>query len=125
MAATMFERYGGFVAVRKVVSDFYDRVIDSPVLSHHFAGVDMRRLIEHQTQFITFLMDGPGQNYGDEQLRRIHERLGITNEEFAEMVAMLSETMEDHEFEDSDVLMVEQRIRAREHVIVVPMVPQP
>lgn len=44
MAATMFERYGGFVTVRKVVSDFYDRVLESPV------ALRMRRYLERRNR---------------------------------------------------------------------------
>lgn len=118
MAATIFDRYGGFATIRKVVSSFYDRVLDSPLISHHFANVDMRRLIEHQAQFITFLTDGPGTAYTDETLRRVHAPLGITGEEFAEMVTLLEETLEDFEFETADTEIVIKRIRVRESVIV-------
>jgi hemoglobin len=124
MTATMFERYGGFVTLRKVVSSFYDLVLDSPVISHHFAGVDMRRLIQHQTQFIAFLLDGPGTDYSDEALRRVHAPLGITPEEFDEMVALLTDTFEDYEFETADITVVRQRLRAREHVIVGALSPR-
>jgi hypothetical protein len=46
---TVFERCGGFASVRKVISTFYDKILDSTVLSGYFADVDMRRLIDHQT----------------------------------------------------------------------------
>ena len=49
MATTVFERYGGFAAVRKVISAFYDKLLDSEMLSGYFANIDMRRLIDHQT----------------------------------------------------------------------------
>ena len=59
MSGSMFERCGGFTTVRKVVAAFYDKVLDSPSLSRHFANVDMRALIDHQTKFITYVMGGP------------------------------------------------------------------
>jgi hemoglobin len=52
MAQTMYERYGGFPKIRRVVSDFYDRVLEEPELQRHFEGVDMRRLVDHQTKFV-------------------------------------------------------------------------
>ena len=122
--ATMFERYGGFATIRRVVSSFYDKVLDSDQLSHHFAHTDMRRLIEHQTQFISYLTDGPGLAYSNDMLRRVHGRLGVTAEEFAEMVALLRETLEDHDFDEADVAVVVERIREREPLIVRELSPR-
>lgn len=53
MATTVFERCGGFAAVRKVLSAFYDKMLDSEALKGYFDGVDMRRLIDHQTKFVS------------------------------------------------------------------------
>lgn len=35
MCDTIFERCGGFAAISRIVSDFYDRAADSPLLSPH------------------------------------------------------------------------------------------
>lgn len=50
--ATMFERYGGFANVSKIVMSFYDKVLDSDVIGDYFEDVDMWALIDHQTKFI-------------------------------------------------------------------------
>jgi hemoglobin len=117
MTDTIFERYGGFAAIRKVVSEFYDRVLDSPVISHHFEHVDMKRLLDHQARFISSITGGPA-SYTDEHLRRVHERFGITAEEFREMIALLSETLEDFDFAQSDIDVVVSELRHRQGVIV-------
>lgn len=114
---TIFERYGGFAVIRKVVSEFYDRVLASPVISHHFEHVDMRRLLDHQARFIASVTGGPA-SYTDEHLRRTHERLGITTAEFREMLELLAETLEDFDFAQADVDEVLSQIRRREGVIV-------
>jgi hemoglobin len=117
MAETIFERYGGFSTVRRVVSDFYDRALDSPVIAHHFENVDMKRLLDHQARFIASVTGGPA-SYTDEHLRRVHERLGITAAEFREMLALLTETLEDFDFERADVDFVAGELRRRQGVIV-------
>lgn len=117
MAQTIFERYGGFSVVRKVVSDFYDRVLESDA-AHHFATVEMRALIDHQTAFISSLMGGPGTNYTDEALGRIHARLDITDAEFDQTLAILGETLEDHGFEPEDVAHLAGKFADRRPVIV-------
>lgn len=117
MADTIFERYGGFATVRRVVSDFYDRALDSPVISHHFEHVDMKRLLDHQARFISSVTGGPA-SYTDEHLRRVHARLGITAAEFREMLALLTETLEDFDFEQGDIEFVASELRRRQGVIV-------
>ncbi|MBE0409295.1 MAG: hypothetical protein IBX69_06140 [Anaerolineales bacterium] len=55
MKRSIFERYGGFAKVNRIVSSFYDKVLDSPITSPYFVNIDMRRLIDHQTRFIASL----------------------------------------------------------------------
>ena len=118
MAQTIFERYGGFSTIRRVVSDFYDSVLDSDALAHHFARTDMRDLIKHQTAFISHLTGGPGADYSDEVLARVHRPLGITGDEFDEMLGLLRESLEEHSFDDDDVAEVVTQFRSRRPVIV-------
>lgn len=117
MATTIFERCGGFATVRKVVSAFYDKILDSEALQPYFANVDMRRLIDHQTKFISYVMGGPA-SYSDEVLQRVHAPLNITHGDFAEMVSLLRETLEDFDFEPADVDYVEGQLTKREPFIV-------
>ncbi len=117
MAQTMFERYGGFAQVSKVVSEFYDRALESPVIGHFFANTDMRRQIDHQTKFISALLGGPA-SYSDEQLKSAHANLAIDDEAFEEMASLLEETLEDSGFEAADVAFVRREITRRRHIIV-------
>lgn len=114
---TIFERYGGFATVRRVVSTFYDSALDSPMLAHHFENVDVRRLIDHQAKFISSVMGGPA-SYTDEHLRRVHERLGITTAEFREMIDLLEEALDEYDVAQADIDQVLAAIRRREGVIV-------
>jgi len=117
LAQTMFERYGGFAQVRRIVSAFYDRALDSPVLQGYFAGISMPRLIDHQTKFVASVMDGPA-SFTDEALERIHAPLGISHDEFLEMARLLRETLEDFGVARPDVEIVDRAIRTRETLIV-------
>ena len=115
--ATVFERYGGFAKVSRVVSSFYDRVLDSPLLAPYFAGVEMRRLIDHQTKFIATLMGGPA-SYTDEHLARVHASLGIDDRAFEEITDLLRETLEDFDFDESDIALVYGEMVGYRSVIV-------
>jgi len=117
MAQTIFERCGGFASVRKIVSAFYDKVLDSPVLQKHFAGIDMRTLLDHQTKFIAYIMGGPA-SYSDEALRKAHAHLGITASEFGEMARLLGNTLEEFDLDSAAVEHVMKEIARREPLIV-------
>lgn len=117
MAGTLFEQYGGFSTVRRIVTDFYDRIIESKEISDYFDTVDMRSLVDHQTKFIAQVMGGPI-SYTDEALQRIHSRLDIQSAHFDEMALLLKETLQDHDIESSDVSVICNEIFSRKHYIV-------
>jgi hemoglobin len=117
VSQTIFERYGGFATVRKVVSTFYDYCLDDETMAPYFEGVDMRRQIDHQSKFISAVMGGPA-SYSDDHLQRVHERLAITHEAFLVMAGLLKEAMEDHEMTPADVDSVIRAVASREHLVV-------
>jgi hemoglobin len=117
MRRTIFERYGGFSKISRVVSSFYDRMLNSPVTGPYFAKIDMRRLIDHQTKFIAHLMGGPA-SYTNDHLERVHRHLGITETAFNESMTLLKETLEDHDFEEEDMQSVEDEFRSRKNFVV-------
>lgn len=115
--ATLFEKYGGFSTVSRIVSAFYDQVLDSPDLARYFADVDMRRLVDHQTKFIAAIMGGPA-SYSNEQLERVHARMGISEQDYLAVVAVLRETLEDFDIEESDIAAICNDVLARKRYIV-------
>jgi len=117
MALTIYERVGGFASVRRVVSSFYDKALESSLIAHHFESIEMPKLIDHQTRFISFLMGGPA-SYTEEHLAHVHARLEITLDEFDEMVELLTETLEDFDFGSDDIAKIGQELRRREPAIV-------
>lgn len=117
MATTMFERYGGFAEVRRIVSTFYDKVLDSPVLAPYFTGTDMRSLIDHQSQFISQVMGGPVR-YTSEALERTHARLAIDQASLDEMISLLKEALEDHDVTSEDIAAIEAEMRRLSRFIV-------
>jgi hemoglobin len=117
MAQTLFEKYGGFATVSRVVMDFYDRALDSDQIGGYFDDVDLKRLVDHQTKFVSSLMGGPA-SFADERLRALHAHLGISDADMDEMKAILSRTLDDHGVAASDVGLVMDAIEARRPLIV-------
>ena len=117
MKRTIFEKYGGFASVSKVVMDFYDLRLESPVTSPFFANTDMKSLIDHQTKFISSVMGGPA-SFTNDHVERVHARLGITEPAFNEALALLRETLEDHNFQEDDIQQVEDGMMSYKNYVV-------
>ncbi|MEO0620742.1 MAG: group 1 truncated hemoglobin [Pseudomonadota bacterium] len=117
MAQTLYDKYGGFGKISRVVMDFYDRLLDSEEVGPFFDDVDLKRLIDHQTKFVAALLGGPV-DYTDDRLAQAHRHLGIGPDHFDEMGRLLAETLDDHGFEQADRDAVLGEIEARRSMIV-------
>jgi hemoglobin len=117
---SLFESMGGFARVRLLVADFYERILESERLGPYFAGIDMRRLIDHQTKFIATIMGGPA-SYSDDQLARAHAAHAITGDAFDEMAELFRETLEDFDVGEHDVNRLMAHVMGmRDHVVAHP-----
>ena len=113
---TLYDKYG-FEIISEIVHDFYGRVLKSSITAPYFLGIDMDRLINHQTQFLCYLMGGPV-NYSNDDLAKMHTRLNITEEAFDEISDLLEETMEDHDMLDEECAFVIKAIQSRRDIII-------
>jgi hemoglobin len=120
MARTPFEKYGGFATVSKIVMAFYDRVLDSDIMAPFFDDVDMRRLTDHQTKFISQALGGPAA-FTDDMLRNVHAGLGIDQRAFDEMIVLFEATLREFELEEEDIHLVLGVLRSSAPVIIVPV----
>lgn len=114
---SLFQKYGGFAKVSRVVLTFYDKVLDSEQIGDFFDDIDMSRLVDHQTKFIASVLGGPA-SYTNERLQQLHAHIGISDQDFDEMVKLLSEALEEHGFEPRDLGAVVQDIESRRRFIV-------
>lgn len=117
MKVSMFDRYGGFGSVHKVVMSFYDKMLDSDVAGPYFDDVDMAALMDHQTKFISQVMGGPA-SYSNEVLEQVHRRYDISQAAFVEMTNLLETTLFEFNFEADDVKVIMTQIRGCQPYIV-------
>lgn len=115
--STIFERYGGFGTVSKIVMAFYDKVLESDVAGPYFEDVDMRSLIDHQTRFVAQVMGGPAE-YSNDMLQAVHARHRIDRAAFDEVVMLLKETLEDFGVDSGDVRTIVDDVKSRAAYIV-------
>ena len=50
---TLFDKYGGFSTVSKIVLRLYDQILDDDDLGPFFDDVDLPKLVDHQTKFVS------------------------------------------------------------------------
>ena len=117
MARSLYEKYGGFASISRIVMTFYERALESERIGDYFEAIDMARLVDHQTKFIASLLGGPAA-YTDDRLRAVHAHLALDDADLDEMKALLAETLAEHGFEPRDVQHVMDEIEARRPAIV-------
>ena len=114
---TLFEKYGGFSKVSKIVLAFYDTLLDSDEIGPFFDDIDMSKMVDHQTKFIASLLGGPA-SYTDKQLQQLHRHLDIHEHHFDELKVVLQDTLADHGVETGDIDAVLQEFENRRKIIV-------
>jgi len=114
---TLFEKYGGFAVISRIVHSYYNKVLDSDQIGDYFENLDMKPLIEHQTKFVASLMGGPA-SFTNETLKRVHAGLSISREDFDEVANLLRETLFEHNVEQEDINDILGEIESRSPVII-------
>lgn len=114
----MFDRYS-LQAISLVVNDFYGRILASENLRPYFQGVDMDKLREHQTEFISHVMGGPV-TYNGRALSKAHARLNINDQDFSEVAQILEQTLLDNGVTPKDVKEIMNLVGGHRGDIVAP-----
>jgi hemoglobin len=102
---TLYEKYGGFATVNKLVQAFYRKIAESENLAPYFEGVDTQKLMDHQTKFFSDILGGPVK-YTGPLLKVVHSKMGITDDAFSEVAELLAEVLEDMSIEGADVEII-------------------
>jgi hemoglobin len=102
---TLYDKYGGFATVNKLVQVFYRKVSESENLAPYFEGVDIQKLMDHQTKFFSGILGGPVE-YTGRELKGVHAKMGITEDAFSEVTELLEETLEDMSVENADIEVI-------------------
>lgn len=103
---TLFDKYGGVATFSKVITNFYERVYARPNLRHYFEIMDKPRLIQHQVEFVAYLLGKPMRDYSEYHLRNFHERLNITGKAFDDLVKIFQEELEAVKVSGTDIVSI-------------------
>ena len=113
----MYADIGGSEAVEDVVTEFYDRVLDDPLLEPYFEGYDMATLHAHQVQFISAVAGGPVE-YTGADMQSAHEGMGITEEAYSHVAGHLADALRANDVPEPYVEHVIEEVATLEDDIV-------
>lgn len=98
----LFQRYGGYDTFSRIVGAFYRSVLREPTLQPYFEGVNIERLMEHQTKFLAMVLGGPAR-YEGVTLQQAHARLKISGQDFDLVAELLVEALQDASMAQEDI----------------------
>lgn len=78
---SLYEKFGGQQAIKRVVDDFYKRVLADDTVNHFFAHTDMEKQRRHQSNFISYALGGP-EEYTGRSMEKAHTGLNLQPEHF-------------------------------------------
>lgn len=117
MGQSLFDKYGGFSTVSRIVMRLYDQILDDDDLGPFFDDVDMPSLIDHQTKFVASLMDGPA-SFTDAHLVGAHRNLEIRDQHFDRLISLVGSTLEEFGVEEDDNDAIKSAIEKRRSLLV-------
>ena len=103
---TLFDKYGGTETMRGLVREFYKHARASPKVGHYFSKLNMEKLIDHQVQFLSFVLGKPALIYKGRELADAHHPLNISNEDFNEIGRLLVKTLTSAGVTKEDVSLI-------------------
>ena len=117
MEKSLFDKYGGFSTVSKIVLALYDRLLDDDDVGPFFDDVDMPNLIDHQTKFVSSLMGGPA-SFSDDHIERAHRNMVIENHHFDRLKELVAEVLGDFDVAEADIDVIVGEFEARRTLLI-------
>ncbi len=117
MEKSLFNKYGGFSTVSKIVLTLYDRLLEDDDVGPFFDDVDLSRLIDHQTKFVSSLMGGPA-SFSDDHIERAHRGMQIEDHQFDRLKEIVTEVLTDFEVEAPDIETIVGAFEARREILI-------
>jgi hemoglobin len=90
---TLYDKYGGNPTMRILVREFYKQARVNPRVGHYFTQLNMEKLIDHQIQFLSFVLGKPVRAYQGRELAEAHHPLHISDADFDEIGRLLINTL--------------------------------
>ena len=117
MEKSLFDKYGGFSTISRIVLTLYDRLLDDDDIGPFFDDVDLPNLIDHQTKFVSSLMGGPA-SFTDDHIERAHRHMPIENTHFDKLKAIVKKTLSDFDVAPDDIQTILNAFEQRRTILI-------
>ena len=119
MGAHLPSSPGNSVASIRVITAFYGKMLDSPRLQRHFAGVSMEGLISKQSAFIDIIATN-GTSYSERDIQQAHAHLPIDDSDFDEMLVLLDMALREQRLDPEPGAAIKRAFASFRTAIVKP-----
>ena len=103
---TLYDKYGGLPTMNLLVREFYKFARINPKVGRYFSKMDMDRLINHQIQFLSFVMGNSLRTFKGNELLNAHQPLTISSEDFDEMCKLLKKALQSVNITPEDIALI-------------------
>lgn len=117
MDTSLFEKYGGFSTVSKIVLTLYDRVLDDDDIGPFFDSVNLPAIIDHQTKFVSSLMGGPA-SFSDDHIERAHRHMDIHPHHFDRLKELVANVLVEFQVEPADIEVIVGAFEKRRTILI-------
>lgn len=97
----------------------YERLLDDDDVGPYFDDVDMPKLMDHQTKFVSALMGGPA-SFSDAHIERAHQHLIVRDADFDRLKELVDATLSDFNLQRVDIDTVLKSFEDRRSLLVRP-----
>lgn len=115
---TLFDKYGGIPAVRKLIRQFHERFAASPTLRRYFQNVDTEKFIQHHAELIAYTLGKPAASFDPQKMAAQHHPYDISASSFEQVVNILRQVLLDANFQGRDIAQIIHRLDQQRHRIV-------
>ena len=115
---TLFDKYGGVPAVRRLVRQFHERFAASPALRRYFENVDTEKFIKHHAELIAYTLGRPAASFDPHKIAEQHHPHDISASSFEQVINILRQILLDANFEGRDIAQIIHRLDQQRHRIV-------
>ncbi len=82
--------------IRAVLTDFYIKAFNDPIIGHFFFEKDINDITNKQVQFASSMLGGP-EGYTGLPLKKAHEKLQFRRPHFGRRQVLMKEALEAHQ----------------------------
>jgi hemoglobin len=91
------DKIGGLQGLNHIMTDFYKRIFDDPMIAYLFQGQNQQKLIDREVEWTARLLGETEIEYQGQSLKRAHSKHPIRRGHFFRRHQLLIQTLKQHQ----------------------------